>query len=158
MRVETENFGFWWREREIFVFHFFVVVFFLDELLWWILSGLRVDWNIFMHGLGPWAGLRLFYRYWKKVGFCKLLSFYVSGCHQAKLTEISKSSCRRFRMSYILTTRWKVWLGYFGRDLACILDLMYWMWHKHDMCLKLITCRSYILSNVSMHWMKTLLI
>ena len=43
-----------------------IFFFFLNEILWWILSGLRVDWNIFMHGLGPWAGLRLFYRHWKK--------------------------------------------------------------------------------------------
>ena len=130
------------REREIFVFQFFVV-----DFEW-------ATWNIFMHSLG-WT-LGCFMGTERKWNFVScFLSEWVSSSQVDRNFSISIWKIWD-ETSYILKTRWKIWLGYFDRDLACIHDLTYWIWHRYDTYLKLITCRSCILFNVLMHWTKIL--
>ena len=129
------------REREIFVFQFFC-------------GGFWMGYVKYFHA---WFGLdfMLFYRYRKEVEFCKLLSFWV-GVIKPSWQKFHHLHTEDLGWNHILKTRWKIWLGYFGRDLACIHDLMHWMWYRYDTYLKLITCWSRIQSNVLMHWTEIL--
>ena len=104
----------WNRERERGIERFL-----FSSFLWWILSGLLVDCNLFRAHFG--LDLDCFIGTEKKVGFCKVVFFLWVGVMKPSCQKISISVQKIWNETSYIKTRWRIWLGYFGRDLACTL-------------------------------------